>query len=264
MKQKQREFYDVRFSLLKRGMVKHKCLPIVFYDVKLIESMLRTLGTYSIDSLLEVGCGQGTDALLISKYAKSVIAIDISRNALKVAKTLSILNNCRNKILFVVADADHLPFQEGNFDVVFCKDLLHHVPDPVLTLSEMRRAAKVNGRVAAIEANACNPQMIMIGLIYFRVDKGVFHNTAPRLIKIFKAAGLSNVKLEKTELMPRHLLFEYRSPLCLPMLSESELTLRILKKIEDKLQSFSFLKNFSNYIIIGGLKDISESSRSLT
>ena len=228
--------------------------------------MLRIIGAYSlsIKSVLEVGCGQGTDALLVSKYAENVVAIDISRNALRVAKMLSAMDNSSKKISFVAADAEHLPFREGVFDVVFCKDLLHHVPEPVLTLSEMRRVAKINGKVAAIEANACNPQMIIIGLIYFRVDKGVFKNTAPKLIKIFRKAGLSHVKLEKTELMPRHLLFEYRSPLCLPMFSESELTLRILKEIEDKLQSFSFLKNFSNYIIIGGLKDISESSWALT
>jgi ubiquinone/menaquinone biosynthesis C-methylase UbiE len=254
MKQKQREFYNKRFSLLKRGIIKRKCSPIVFYDAKLIEDMLRTLGTYSIDNVLEVGCGQGTDAILISKYAKSIIAIDISGNALKVAKTLSKIENRLDKMSFIVADADHLPFQENIFDVVFCRDLLHHVPNPVLTLLEMRRVAKVNGRVAAVEANPYNPQMIIIGLIYFSIDKGVFRNTAPKLIKIFKEAGFLNVKLEKSEIMPRHLLFEHRSPLCVPLISESKITLVILRKIENKLQSFSLLKNFSNYIIIGGVK----------
>lgn len=254
MKQMQKKFYDTRFSVLKRGVTKLQCPPILFYDTKLIKIMLKTSKTTSIANMLEVGCGQGTDAILISKHAGNVVAIDVSINALRVAKRLSYIDDCFRKMSFVVADAEYLPFRDGVFDVVFCKDLLHHVPDSVHVLSEMRRVTKIAGKVAAIEANACNPQMILIGLVYFPVDKGVFKNTKAALIQIFEKAGLSNVHAEKTEFLPRHLLFEYRSPLCSPVISKSKTILTILNVIEERMQSLSLVRNLSNYIIIHSLK----------
>jgi len=215
--------------------------------------MLKNLGVFT-DTVLEVGCGQGTDTILVTKYAKKVIAIDISANALKVANILSKISNCSDKVSFLVADADHLPFRDEVFDVVFCKDVLHHVPNAKLTLSEMRRVVKIHGKVAAIEANPYNPQMTLIGLIYFSVDKGVFENTETMLINIFKENGFFNVNSKKTEFLPRHLLFEYRSPLCSPIISKSRIILKILKIIEDGIQKLPMLEKFLNYIIIYGTK----------
>ena len=216
--------------------------------------MLKSLKAVSINNALEVGCGQGTDAILISKYARNLVAIDISFNALRVAKTLSRMNNCIEKVSFIVAEAQHLPFRDGVFDIVFCKDLLHHLSNSVLALSEMKLVTKMAGKVAAIEANACNPQMILIGLIGFSVEKGFFKNTRAKLITIFRKAGFSDVNAEETEFLPRHVLFEYRSPLCLPLISKSKLILKILNKIEYRMQNLSSIKNFLNYIIIHGVK----------
>ena len=254
MKYGQKKFYDARYSFLKRGLSKLQSMPVLFYDSRLIRIMLKTLRAVSIDNVLEVGCGQGTDAILISKYARDAVAIDISFNALRVANKLSQMNNCLEKVFFIVADAEHLPFRDGVFDIVFCKDLLHHLPNSLLALSEMNRVAKMGGKVAAIEANACNPQMILIGLVYFSVDKRVFKNTKAKLITIFRKAGILDVNAEETEFAPRHLLFEYRSPLCLPLFSRSKLVLKILNKIEDRMQNLWPIRNFLNYIIIHGVK----------
>ena len=254
MKVVQKRFYDTRFSFVKRGLSKLQIPLVLFYDMRLIEMMLKISKVGSINYTLEVGCGQGTDAVLISRYTQNLVAMDISLHALKVAKTLSRMNNSFEKISFVAGDAEHLPFRESLFDIVFCKDLLHHVPNSSLAILEMKRVAKIAGKVVAIEANACNLQMILIGLIYFSVDKGVFKNTKAKLITIFRKAGFSDVNAEETEFLPRHLLFEYRSPLCLPVISKSKLILKVLSEIEDRMQNSSLIKNFLNYIIIHGVK----------
>jgi ubiquinone/menaquinone biosynthesis C-methylase UbiE len=224
---------------------------MLFYDRRLIQMALQNSNA---DAILDVGTGQGTDALLLSENARRVVGIDISCNALHLARDLCRTTTGRDKISFVVADAEHLPFRENMFDVVYCKDVLHHVSDSSLTVSEMKYTTKLGGRVVAIEANALNPQMLIIGLMYFSVDKGVFSNTKTRLCNLFTKKGLSNIGVMETELLPRHVMFEYRSPLNSLFKSREQILLRMINEAEAFLQKMSFLRRFSNYLVIEGFK----------
>ena len=216
--------------------------------------MLEASNNGNVDTILEVGSGQGTDAILVSRNAHHVVAIDMSFNALRIANFLSKMKTDRKNISFVVGDAEHLPFKKDVFDIVYCKDLLHHVSDSMLTVSEMKRVAREGGNVLAIEANGCNPQMIIIGLIYFSVDKGVFKNTKTKLATLFSKTGLSNVDVTETEFLPRQMLFEYRSPVNRIFNISGPAFLEVLKKIESNWQKRTILRKFSNYLIIKGLK----------
>jgi SAM-dependent methyltransferase len=50
----------------------------------------------------------------------------------------------------VVAPADHLPFEDGSFDVVTCRIAAHHFPDIHAAVAEM---ARVSNRLLVIEDN---------------------------------------------------------------------------------------------------------------
>jgi SAM-dependent methyltransferase len=50
----------------------------------------------------------------------------------------------------VVAPADHLPFEDGSFDVVTCRIAAHHFPDIAAAVEEM---ARVSNRLLVIEDN---------------------------------------------------------------------------------------------------------------
>jgi SAM-dependent methyltransferase len=50
----------------------------------------------------------------------------------------------------VVAPADHLPFEDGAFDVVTCRIAAHHFPDIAAAVNEM---ARVSNRLLVIEDN---------------------------------------------------------------------------------------------------------------
>jgi hypothetical protein len=50
----------------------------------------------------------------------------------------------------VVAPADHLPFEDGSFDVVTCRIAAHHFPDLPAAVTEMTR---VSNRLLVIEDN---------------------------------------------------------------------------------------------------------------
>lgn len=256
MKSKQKKFYNKRYSIMRRALHKLQNVLVLFYDMRLIETVFEMLRVGSPDSVLEVGCGQGTDAILISRHAHQVVAIDVSSKAVKVATALSRIKCGSEKISFVVGDAEHLPFQKDLFDFVFFKDLLHHVSNSMSAMLEMKRVSRNAGKVVAIEANACNPEMILIGLIYYSVDRGVFRNTKSKLIAAFEQAGFSHISVVETEFLPRHILFEYRSPLCSISPAKFTRILPVVRKIENNLQNLAIIRKFANYLIIQGIKKV--------
>ena len=50
----------------------------------------------------------------------------------------------------VMAPADHLPFEDGSFDVVTCRIAAHHFPDAAAAVAEM---ARVSNRLLVVEDN---------------------------------------------------------------------------------------------------------------
>jgi ubiquinone/menaquinone biosynthesis C-methylase UbiE len=59
------------------------------------------------------------------------------------------LQNAPHGFAFAVADAQQLPFDDGDFDAVVAIHMLYHVPDQQRALTEMRRVLRPGGRVYA-------------------------------------------------------------------------------------------------------------------
>jgi ubiquinone/menaquinone biosynthesis C-methylase UbiE/glycosyltransferase involved in cell wall biosynthesis len=88
--------------------------------------------------VLDVGCNSGE----LMKHLRDtkgcdVTGVDVAEEPLKLAreKGLDVLN----------ADAEHLPFTDGEFDVVILREVLAHLHDPVKALKEIRRVLKPSG-----------------------------------------------------------------------------------------------------------------------
>lgn len=250
----QKSFYDVRYSIGSRALNKLSNLLMLSYDKRLFGIVKERFCGAIVHRMLDVGAGQGSDAVLLSEAFPEIVAIDLSKNALLTARALFRLTKNQDKIAVVQADAENLPFKEGAYDAVYSRDVLHHVSNSVLSVKEMKRVTKEKGTIVAIEANALNPQMIVIGLLYFSVDHGVFRNTFSFLWDIFSQADLHSIRITSTECFPRHIFFEYRSPLNRFFLAHSSLTLRLLSTIEDSWQKISVLSKFSNYLIVSASK----------
>ncbi|MBV9817969.1 MAG: class I SAM-dependent methyltransferase [Solirubrobacterales bacterium] len=97
---------------------------------------------------LEVGAGTGyfTLNLLRAGVLREAVCTDISPGMLAACNA-----NARRLALSVettVADAETLPFADGNFDLVLGHAVLHHLPDPTRALSEFRRVLRPGGRIA--------------------------------------------------------------------------------------------------------------------
>lgn len=92
------------------------------------------------DSLvLDVGCGTGLLFKHMGRSVKLLVGLDMSSRILKEAKKHA---KQLPTIAVVRADADFTPFQDDVFDATFAMTLLQNVPDPLVTLCEMKRVSK--------------------------------------------------------------------------------------------------------------------------
>jgi len=91
--------------------------------------------------VLDVGCGAGSVAKAVKRERPDleVVGCDVSRSALAVAEASP------EGVDFRVAEAEKLPFADGQFDFVWIFDVLEHVEKPELVLREVARVLKPSG-----------------------------------------------------------------------------------------------------------------------
>ena len=92
--------------------------------------------------ILEIGCGLGEFAERMAReLAADVLAVDISPRMVELARARGV--DAR------VADAEELPFGDGEFDAVVANWVLQHPPDLDRGLAEIDRVLSDRGRLVA-------------------------------------------------------------------------------------------------------------------
>jgi len=93
--------------------------------------------------LLEVGCGIGVDSIQLAKRGFQVTAVDLTENALVVARQFAKRRGV--SIDFRLGNAEGLDFPDASFDAVYSFGVLHHTPDIERSVAEVRRVLRVGG-----------------------------------------------------------------------------------------------------------------------
>lgn len=87
----------------------------------------------------EIGCGTGRGTLFMMRRGVDLLAVDISRGSLRLARRRA--PNC----LFVQATNLQLPLPDGFFDAVVSDGVIHHTPDAYRSFCENARILKPGG-----------------------------------------------------------------------------------------------------------------------
>lgn len=95
-------------------------------------------------SVLEVGCGLGTDGAQFAKAGARYTGIDLTDAAVELAKRRFELFDLPGT--FRVADAEHLNFPDNSFDLVYSHGVLHHTPDTPAAVREIHRVLRPGGK----------------------------------------------------------------------------------------------------------------------
>lgn len=99
----------------------------------------------------DIGAGTGFIAAGLAPLVARVHVVDGSAEMLDVAReNLSGFEN----VEFHVAEGTHLPFEDGQLDVVFANMFLHHMPDPLAAIQEMARVLRPGGRLVITDMDA--------------------------------------------------------------------------------------------------------------
>lgn len=91
-------------------------------------------------TVLDLCCGQGRLAAMLSEAGAKVTGVDISPAMLSLAARAAPDATLRE------ADAADLPFDDASFDAVACNFGMMHLPDQPRALSEVRRVLRPGGR----------------------------------------------------------------------------------------------------------------------
>ena len=101
-----------------------------------VGSIVEPLGSGS-RTVLDAGCGEGETLERLGGLMEGAITgIDLNPESVEFsAKRIP-------SGTFQVADLTDLPFEEDSFDLVFCLEVLEHIPDPAPALKELARVCR--------------------------------------------------------------------------------------------------------------------------
>lgn len=105
------------------------------------------------DLILEFGSGPAYASEWLNRMGYHTVALDLEPSVLNFAHQRIALDQRTTPSWahYVAGDGMRLPFADAMFDGLICLNALHHMPDYVAALSEMRRVLKPGGRAAFSE-----------------------------------------------------------------------------------------------------------------
>jgi ubiquinone/menaquinone biosynthesis C-methylase UbiE len=93
--------------------------------------------------MLEVGVGAGTDHLQWARAGCECHGVDLTDAAIELTRERLALYGLRSHLQRV--DAEHLPFADGDFDLVYSWGVIHHSERPDRIVAEIARVLKPGG-----------------------------------------------------------------------------------------------------------------------
>ncbi|MBI1877140.1 MAG: class I SAM-dependent methyltransferase [Chloroflexi bacterium] len=105
---------------------------------KINQARLRLSLKYAKHQVLDIGCSRGDYLSELSRRGHETFGVDIMAH----------LNWAAINHPLVIGDANDLPYQDLSFDTVLAFEVLEHVPNPQLLLSEIRRVIRHNALIS--------------------------------------------------------------------------------------------------------------------
>lgn len=168
--------------------------------------------------ILDVATGTGMVAFAQVARGAEVVGLDQSKAMLAGAEArLERRADLRDRLSFMLGEAEALPFADGEFDALTFTYLLRYVDDPAATMRELARVVKPGGRIGMVEFGVPGNPMLrelwrvhtrtglpLLGRVvsrdWYEVGRFLgpsieqFHVAEPNLPALWRGAGIEHVE----------------------------------------------------------------------
>jgi ubiquinone/menaquinone biosynthesis C-methylase UbiE len=153
---------------------------------------------------LTVCGGSGMDAEFLVRAGARVVASDISFGAARRARERS--RRYGLAITSIVADVEHLPFNDNAIDLVFVHDGLHHLERPSAGLTEMARVARRWVSLTEPARAAATRLAVKSKLALEREEAGnlVARLSLAEVVELLRTAGFRSLAAQRYAMYYRH------------------------------------------------------------
>lgn len=145
--------------------------------------------------VLDLGCGEGATLHHLGA-PDGAVGLDLFEDKLAFARTR--LPTCR----FVTGSVYELPFEDGSFDHVLVRDVIHHLDEPERCIDECARVLAPGGRLDVLEPCRYNP-LIVAHALANRAERGELRSTLPFLSELV-SRRFRVVTRERFQPLPLH------------------------------------------------------------
>jgi SAM-dependent methyltransferase len=154
----------------------------------------------------DFGCGVGVVTRMLAEMvgpSGSVTGIDVNGQQLAEAAEWCESQGVTNTS-FVKADATRTGLPRGSFDLVYCRFLLLHLPDPMACLQEMRDVLRPGGIIVVEDGDLASAESIPPTALdafadlfcRFGPTRGLDYSLARNLYHMVIGAGFSDVSVD--------------------------------------------------------------------
>ena len=121
--------------------------------------------------LLDLASGTGDQLIACLESGASIneaVGIDLSEEMLRIAKEKITAKSYKNKVSFLTADAEQIPFADASFDAATFSFGIRNVSDPLLSLKQIKRILKPQGKCLILEFSMPKQPFKPFHLFYLR------------------------------------------------------------------------------------------------
>ena len=112
--------------------------------------------------MLDLGCGAGRFVAALQDAGADPVGVELAEGALERAR-----RNVPGAELHVLGPDGAIPLEDASVDLVWCSEVLEHVPDTAGLLSEARRVLRTGGRLLVTTPSHDLPRRALIALARF-------------------------------------------------------------------------------------------------
>lgn len=157
--------------------------------------------------VLDVGCGVGTIDFYLANLGNFVIGLDISQNAIVIARQNAINLKLSKRVKFYKLDFP-TKIPKGKFDVIVCSEVLEHLLFDELAVQKIQSLLNKGGIVIASSPSQNSPLYKLGRLNEFDKKVGHVRRYSEQSFKgLFEKTGLQVLETMKTEGIFRNFLF---------------------------------------------------------